>query len=211
MPDHLHVLILGLEVASRPRLAMNRFKQRSGDWLAANRSDVVWQGDFYDRIVRQKEGYENVARYIALNPVARGWRRMFTVGRTPMRSGTTCGRSSKTHGGDDMLTRSVVAATSVVTPVSTTRVAVRAERGVDRDMRPRRSRLQRFALTRPKLGHAPSINPHCLIWFEMIVSGVVYAATRDHGSRGYNRFAVTQNEGAERFITAPLAQEGFDL
>ena len=72
MPDHLHVLILGLSDESRPRLAMNRFKQKSGEWLAANRPDLAWQGDFYDRIVRQKEGYEKVARYIALNPVRAG-------------------------------------------------------------------------------------------------------------------------------------------
>lgn len=72
MPDHLHVLMLGLADDSRPRLAMNRFKQKSGEWLAAHRPDLVWQRDFYDRIVRQKEGYENVARYIALNPVRAG-------------------------------------------------------------------------------------------------------------------------------------------
>lgn len=73
MPDHLHVLILGLSDASRPRLAMNRFKQKSGEWLAAHRPDLRWQKDFYDRIVRQKEGYENVARYLALNPVRAGF------------------------------------------------------------------------------------------------------------------------------------------
>ena len=72
MPDHLHVLILGLSDASRPRLAMNRFKQKSGEWFGAHRPDLAWQKDFYDRIVRAKEGYEIQARYVALNPVRAG-------------------------------------------------------------------------------------------------------------------------------------------
>jgi REP element-mobilizing transposase RayT len=72
MPDHLHVLMLGLSDASQPKRAMEGFKQKSGEWFAKQWSDVGWQKDFYDRIVRQGEGYENVARYIALNPVRAG-------------------------------------------------------------------------------------------------------------------------------------------
>ena len=69
MPDHLHALVLGLSDTSRPKAAMERFKQKSGERLARDHPSLEWQKDFYDRIVRRSEGYENVARYIALNPV----------------------------------------------------------------------------------------------------------------------------------------------
>ena len=46
MPDHLHVLILGIEDTSDPKAAMNRFKARSGWWLYRNRPDLHWQKDY---------------------------------------------------------------------------------------------------------------------------------------------------------------------
>lgn len=53
-------------------MAMERFKQKSGEWLAVRHPELAWQKDFYDHIVRAKEGYEAKARYIALNPVRAG-------------------------------------------------------------------------------------------------------------------------------------------
>lgn len=72
MPDHLHVLLLGTDDASRPKRAMERFKYLSGIWFQQCRPDLDWQKDFYDRIVRRSEGLDAQARYVALNPVRKG-------------------------------------------------------------------------------------------------------------------------------------------
>lgn len=72
MPDHLHIVFLGLGDASRPKVAMALLKQRSGYWLAQNRPDIVWQDDFYDTILRRSRGFTASLRYIALNPVRAG-------------------------------------------------------------------------------------------------------------------------------------------
>ncbi|MGV3614008.1 MAG: REP-associated tyrosine transposase [Fimbriimonas sp.] len=72
MPDHLHVLLLGTEDTSDLKAAMNWFKARSGWWLYRNHPDIHWQKDYWDHVVRILEGWENQARYIALNPVRAG-------------------------------------------------------------------------------------------------------------------------------------------
>lgn len=52
MPDHMHVLIMGIEDSSRPKDAMERFKYLSGTWLFNERPGVAWQDDFCDRMIR---------------------------------------------------------------------------------------------------------------------------------------------------------------
>jgi putative transposase len=72
MPDHLHVVVLGLDDASRPKRAMELFKHDTGMWLAEHRPNLSWQKDFHDRIVRRSEGFAAHVRYVALNPVRAG-------------------------------------------------------------------------------------------------------------------------------------------
>jgi REP element-mobilizing transposase RayT len=72
MPDHLHVVILGLDRTSRVKRAMEAFKESSGTWLKYNRPNVEWQDDFYDEIVRGSKGWAQQIRYVALNPVRAG-------------------------------------------------------------------------------------------------------------------------------------------
>jgi REP element-mobilizing transposase RayT len=73
MPDHMHALVVG-ETESSDTLAMMRsFKIRTGIWLKAHGMPFRWQKDFDDHVVRFDEGWRQQARYIALNPVRKGW------------------------------------------------------------------------------------------------------------------------------------------
>ena len=72
MPDHLHALVLGEDEGSDAKGAMDRFKAASGWWLFRNRPGVRWQKDYWDHVVRAREGWESQARYLAGNPVRAG-------------------------------------------------------------------------------------------------------------------------------------------
>lgn len=69
MPDHLHLLVHGETKASRPKTAIEEFKQESGMWLAREMPNFQWQHRFHDHIVRTSEDWKTKARYIANNPV----------------------------------------------------------------------------------------------------------------------------------------------
>src|SRR5204863_3513070 len=71
MPKHLHALIKGLTPSSDLWRAIVRFKQRTGYWFSRN-SDIQWQKDFYDHLLRRDEDLANQVRYIVNNPVRRG-------------------------------------------------------------------------------------------------------------------------------------------
>jgi putative transposase len=72
MPDHLHLIVKGLEPRSRPKLAIEDFKQQTGLWLKARRPQFDWQADFYDHIIRSSEDWVAQAQYVAGNPVRAG-------------------------------------------------------------------------------------------------------------------------------------------
>jgi REP element-mobilizing transposase RayT len=72
MPDHLHVVIAGKAPEAEPLSSMKRFKQRSNFWFANNRSEVRWQKDFYDHMLRREEDLRKHVRYILNNPIRAG-------------------------------------------------------------------------------------------------------------------------------------------
>ncbi len=51
---------------------IQKYKQKTGYWLARNQKDFTWQKDFFDHIIRKEEGLVNVAKYILENPVRKG-------------------------------------------------------------------------------------------------------------------------------------------
>ena len=67
MPDHLHLLLEGIDTQADLYKCMTDFKQKSGFWLSKN-ADVRWQKDFYDHILREDEPIEKHIRYILKNP-----------------------------------------------------------------------------------------------------------------------------------------------
>jgi putative transposase len=72
MPDHMHVMIQGLEETSRPKVAMDEFKSGAGLWLARHRPDFELQKDYHDRIVRAAEDWRAHAFYVFQNPLRAG-------------------------------------------------------------------------------------------------------------------------------------------
>jgi len=72
MPDHLHVMTIGLEPSSDARGCMNLFKFKSGYWLSRQENRPCWQKDYYDHILREDSSTTECIRYIANNPVRAG-------------------------------------------------------------------------------------------------------------------------------------------
>ncbi len=73
MPDHVHVLMVGLvDTANLPRV-VKAWKQKTGLWWKqGGHGTSLWQEGFYDRILREDDVTEGVIRYILLNPVRAG-------------------------------------------------------------------------------------------------------------------------------------------
>jgi putative transposase len=71
MPDHAHVMIMGMDEHSDSLAAMKKFKTLSGTWLHGKRLPQ-WQKNFFDRVLRCGEDWRIQARYIAENPVRAG-------------------------------------------------------------------------------------------------------------------------------------------
>ena len=72
MPDHLHTIIGGIDETSRPKEAMDEFKESTSQWLVRNMPGVHWQKDYHDHIIRISDDWRNHVRYIIRNPVRAG-------------------------------------------------------------------------------------------------------------------------------------------
>lgn len=69
MPDHCHLLVKGNNENSDVKSFIDRFKQKSGFWLAQNKPEFKWQKDYYDHILRDNEDLKNHLLYILNNPI----------------------------------------------------------------------------------------------------------------------------------------------
>jgi|SRR5579859_7577280 len=72
MPDHLHVLALGLHEQSDVVKFVHGFKQRTGYEYRRREEGQLWQARFYEHILRSADAIEEVAGYIWMNPVRKG-------------------------------------------------------------------------------------------------------------------------------------------
>ncbi len=72
MPDHLHLLIQGRSDTSDCKLFIARAKQYSGFYYAQRFGEHLWQRSGFERVLREDEPAEVVARYIIENPVRAG-------------------------------------------------------------------------------------------------------------------------------------------
>jgi putative transposase len=71
MPDHAHLLLLASQNSNLARL-MKRLKQETGFWFKRRTGDVLWQKSYHDHILRRDEDLNDVAKYLAANPVRAG-------------------------------------------------------------------------------------------------------------------------------------------
>jgi putative transposase len=72
MPDHLHILVEGINVQSDLKKFMKNFKQRTGYWYKHEKSNTgnkLWQPGYYEHVLRKEEDTTEVLRYILNNPV----------------------------------------------------------------------------------------------------------------------------------------------
>ena len=69
MPDHVHLLVEGTsDKSSLPRF-IRGWKQATGYRMAQDRALRLWQPGYFERVLREQESNQVVARYILENPV----------------------------------------------------------------------------------------------------------------------------------------------
>jgi putative transposase len=75
MPDHLHILVEGINPNSDLKKFIKIFKQRTAYWYSREESSAgnkLWQPGYYDHVLRKEEDTAEVMRYILDNPVRKG-------------------------------------------------------------------------------------------------------------------------------------------
>jgi REP element-mobilizing transposase RayT len=72
MPDHFHALVAGREPASDLLRFVKNLKQTSSAEYQKEFNRALWQKQFYDHILRERDSSDGVAGYIWMNPVRKG-------------------------------------------------------------------------------------------------------------------------------------------
>jgi putative transposase len=72
MPDHLHLLIEGINESSDFKRFISEFKQRTGYWFKQNLKKKLWQQSYFEHVLRDEESIKNLIKYIFMNPVRKG-------------------------------------------------------------------------------------------------------------------------------------------
>jgi REP element-mobilizing transposase RayT len=81
MPDHVHLLAYGNSLQADLRAFMIHFKKLTGFRYSRTKGRKLWQPGYYERILRDEESTEGVARYIFENPIRAGL--TLTLGEYP--------------------------------------------------------------------------------------------------------------------------------
>ena len=71
MPNHVHMLVTGTMAAARWLDALKGFTGHAANRVL-NRRGPFWLDESYDRLVRSREGFARIHRYIEMNPVTAG-------------------------------------------------------------------------------------------------------------------------------------------
>jgi len=72
MPNHIHLLVVGLTETSCLKPFMQQFKQITGYAFRQERGVSLWHRSYHERVLRREESMESVAAYIWANPVQAG-------------------------------------------------------------------------------------------------------------------------------------------
>ncbi len=72
MPDHVHAVVYATGLASDLEAFVSRFKQATGFAYARRHCRRLWHVGYYERILRDDESTEAVARYVLENPIRAG-------------------------------------------------------------------------------------------------------------------------------------------
>ena len=69
MPDHVHLLVEGLDASSDLTKFAHQAKQRSGHAYSQQTQARLWQPSYWDHVLRDEDPTWAVVRYICDNPV----------------------------------------------------------------------------------------------------------------------------------------------
>jgi len=72
MPDHVHLLVEGLDDESDLRPFAKLAKQRSGSRHKRKTGERLWQDGYFERVLRDDDSGRDFARYVVNNPVRKG-------------------------------------------------------------------------------------------------------------------------------------------
>jgi REP element-mobilizing transposase RayT len=72
MPNHVHILVTPRMPVSKVMQSLKRFTARECNRILGMTGQPFWQVESYDRLVRDDREFEQIARYIEMNPVAAG-------------------------------------------------------------------------------------------------------------------------------------------
>ena len=72
MPDHVHLLVYGTSLCADLRAFVVHFKKLTGFEYSQGTGRRLWQSGYHDRVLRDDESTEAVARYVLENPVRAG-------------------------------------------------------------------------------------------------------------------------------------------
>jgi REP element-mobilizing transposase RayT len=72
MPDHVHLLLEGLQDDADLRSAMHGWKLRTGFGWKQRTGQQLWQSGFYDYVLRDEDSVPAIVKYIIGNPVRAG-------------------------------------------------------------------------------------------------------------------------------------------
>jgi putative DNA methylase len=71
MPNHVHLLITPLVEPAKVTHTLKRFTAKEANKVLGL-TGPFWQGESYDRLVRDRAEFERIAAYIHMNPVRAG-------------------------------------------------------------------------------------------------------------------------------------------
>jgi len=72
MPDHVHLLVEGLDSHADMRRFVSLFKQKTGYWYRRTYNERLWSSNYYEHVLRDDEATIAAVKYIIRNPVRRG-------------------------------------------------------------------------------------------------------------------------------------------
>ena len=72
MPDHLHLLLEGLQPEADFVRTMTLLRQRTAMSFRRQQGTQLWQDGYFERVLRDEEATETVTAYIVANPVRAG-------------------------------------------------------------------------------------------------------------------------------------------
>jgi putative transposase len=72
MPDHVHLLLYGTSETADLRRCVARYKQLTGFEYRKRQHRLLWQPGYHERVLRDEEATDPIARYILANPIRAG-------------------------------------------------------------------------------------------------------------------------------------------